>query len=120
MDAKQESASMAKPVASANVTFIAARDGGRNTVPRMNANPCYRSHIVVQDASIRHATYDDAGMGNEHYMGVEFIGGPDTIEFDVSFDCTLRFMYHPRVDPLQKMALHSRFAKVVASLHSER
>ena len=76
MDAHQESNTDAKPIASASVTFIATVDGGRKTMPHLNTEPYYRPHIVVQGSTIRHAAYDDAGMGNEQYMGVEFADGP--------------------------------------------
>ena len=52
---------------------------------------------MVQDATIRHAAYDDAGMGNEQYMGVEFVDGPEDPDFNVALGCTLRFMHHARV-----------------------
>ncbi len=98
MDAHRESNTDANPIASASVTFIAAVDGGRETMPYLNTEPYYRPHIVVQDPTIRHAAYDDAGMGNEQYMGVEFVDGPEDADFNVPLGCTLRFMYHPRVD----------------------
>ncbi len=98
MDARQESNAVAKPTASACITFIAAAHGGRKAMPNLNVEPYYRPHIVVQDPRVRHATCDDAGLGNEHYMGVEFVAGPDNADFDVSLRCALRFMYYPRVD----------------------
>lgn len=98
MDTQADSNAVAKPTASVTVTFLSAENGGRKTMPNFNAKPFYRPHIVVQDPTIRHATYDDAGMGNEHYMGIEFVAGPDDAEFDVPLPCTLRFTYFPRVD----------------------
>ena len=97
MDAQQKSNDGTLPTASASVTFIAAVNGGRNAIPHLNTEPYYRPHIVVQDPAIRHATCDN-GMGDEHYMGVEFVAGPDNADFDVPLRCTLRFMYYPGVD----------------------
>ena len=98
MNAPQEMEADTRPTASAKVTFISAVNGGRKTIPNLNATPFYRPHIVVQDPTIRHATYDGARMGNEHYMGIEFVAGPEDADFDIAMECTLRFTYSPRVD----------------------
>jgi len=97
MDNQQASNTDSRPIASAIVTFLSAEDGGRKTIPCLNTKPFYRPHIVVQDSSIRHATYDASGMGNEHYMGIEFVSGPEDVGFDIPFQCKFRFI-HPRVD----------------------
>ena len=93
-----EPSSSEQPIANARVTFIATTAGGRETIPTLNQMPYYRPHIVVQDSSIRQATYDDAGISNEHYMGVEFVAGPESADFEMPVRCKLRFTYYPRVD----------------------
>lgn len=98
MEPQADSNALTIPTASVTVTFLSPEIGGRNTMPNFSEKPLYRPHIVVQDPSIRHATYDDAGMCNEHYMGIEFVAGPDDADFDVPLQCTLRFTYFPRVN----------------------
>jgi len=81
-----------------DVTFLSADDGGRNALPSFVVKPCYRTHIVIQEPTTRSPKIDKNGISNEEYLGVQFIDGPSSPEFNVSFRCTLRLMYHPSVD----------------------
>jgi len=76
---------------------------------------------VVQDATIRHAAYDDAGMGNEQYMGVEFVDGPEDADFNVALGCTLRFRQYKalttRLQPLTQLSLFVRAVALLRTAH---
>jgi translation elongation factor EF-Tu-like GTPase len=98
MNGEERNTEGVSAVVNAEVTFLSEADGGRNAMPHFNPPTPYRPHIVIQDSTIRAATYDERGMGNEHYLAVEFIGGPDSSTPGTSSKVAMLLSYFPRVD----------------------
>jgi translation elongation factor EF-Tu-like GTPase len=83
-----------KPIIDAEIVFLSKEEGGRTH----RIFEGYRPHIVIQSRSIRVATYDERGMGNEHYLGVRFLRCPAEYTVGTSANFTMELMHHPRVD----------------------
>ena len=94
----QEYTDVDTPVVIVDATFLAHEDGGRKTLPSFSQEPLYRPHIVIQDPATRSPKVDANGLSTEDYLGVQFIGGPKSPEFNRQHRYTLRLMYHPTVD----------------------
>ena len=86
------------PVVHVEATFLPRDEGGRQSLPSFDKQPWYRPHIVIQDSDVRSATVEANGVGNESYLGVQFIDGPTHPRFGHSEHFTVQLMYHPRVD----------------------
>lgn len=86
------------PVINTEVVFLSYDEGGRKTLPNFKAQPWYRPHIVIQDPMIRVATIDENGIGKEHYLGVEFIDGPEHVDPGYGNQYILRLLHHSRID----------------------
>ena len=75
------------PTIQADLTFLAAHEGGRKTLPDFVSGQ-YMPHLVVLDAA-------DV---EEEYLSVRFLDGPSNYTFGESGRFLLELMYHPRVD----------------------
>ena len=71
-----ENSKDSRPAAEAEITFLTASDCGRATISHFNSRPTYRPRIAIQDRTIRTATCNEHGMGNENFPGIVFIGSP--------------------------------------------
>ncbi|PHS11527.1 MAG: hypothetical protein COA78_09530 [Blastopirellula sp.] len=89
---------MDQPTVEAIATFLPHDEGGRSTLLTFKSEPWYRPHIVIQDSAIRTAEVDENGMNNENYLGVEFIDGPEHLQFGHRDQYQLRLFYSPAVD----------------------
>jgi hypothetical protein len=88
---------MSKPTLVAEVVFLSPDEGGRQAPPIFVAPVLYRSHLVVQDRSVRHARMRD-DMVDEDYWGVSFASGPAQFGFGERVRCVLSLDYFPKVD----------------------
>jgi hypothetical protein len=81
------------PVVQAEVTLFPELSHGRELLTAGQ----YRPHIVIGPQSQRVATRD-GNVITEKYLGVMFVGGPDTISPGQSAEVSLALMYFPDVD----------------------
>lgn len=59
----------------------------------------YRPHIVIGDPKQRQVKMKSGtNEGTEHYLGVQFVSGPDIAPFDTDFEAQMRLTYFPNVD----------------------
>jgi translation elongation factor EF-Tu-like GTPase len=82
------------PIITAEVVLLTTEDGGRSR----GIDQGYVPHIVVQSRTIRAATYDERGWGNEEYLGVRFVHCPSEYNAGESGMFKMELMYHPRVN----------------------
>src|SRR5687768_5932894 len=72
------------PLIEVEVTFIPESEGGRHTPPTLVwSSGSYRPHVVIGDSHQR----QDVMPGNEiqeNYLGIVFIAGPSSVEFNKS------------------------------------
>jgi hypothetical protein len=85
----------------AEVTFLPESEGGRREPPGLLSGGVYRPHLVIGDPTQRRAIL----IGNEvqeTYLGVAFMSGPESVEFDEPFtaELVLLFWPHPVYDSL--------------------
>jgi hypothetical protein len=78
------------------LTFLSPSEGGRDTPPPQigRAPGRYRPHIVIGDPNQRRAI----GVGNEGqetYLGVIFVSGPDELRFGEPIEAEAELMYYP-------------------------
>jgi hypothetical protein len=78
------------PVAAAKLTLLPELTHGR----RLLATGQYRPHIVIGPQSQRVAILD-GNRFTENYLGVMFVGGPDTMEPGDTAEVKLALMYFP-------------------------
>jgi hypothetical protein len=78
------------PVVQATVTLLDELTRGRRGL----SIGAYRPHIVMGPQTQRVAIRD-GNRFTENYLGVMFVGGPDTLEPGDSADVTLALMYFP-------------------------
>jgi hypothetical protein len=78
------------PVVEAKFTLLPERSHGR----RMLSSGNYRPHIVIGPESQRVAILDGNRL-TEKYLGVMFVGGPDTMEPGDTANVKLALMYFP-------------------------
>ena len=73
---------MDHPYAEIKIRFLAPDEGGRKSLPDLD-DAGYRPHLRI--------------VGDNEYLGVEFVDGPST--YDCSSNChtTVRFLYSPQV-----------------------
>jgi hypothetical protein len=88
---------MKRPTVTAEVVFLIASEGGRQSPPRVNEKGFYRPHLVIQDRTARRATLDEKGVANEEYLGIVFIEGPEQVRFGEPARCSLELVYFPTV-----------------------
>src|SRR4051794_13377399 len=63
----------ARRVIAAEITFIRAEDGGRQTLPRLEGADHYRPHLVVTGSGSDSSAVDDANVADADYLGVELL-----------------------------------------------
>ncbi len=87
------------PTIECSVTFLPECEGGRRyAFPNGSLSGCgYRPHLVVGDPQQRKAIVDENNVGQEEYLGVAFLKGPEVIEFGKPLSVQLVLMYHPYV-----------------------
>jgi hypothetical protein len=88
------------PTISCLVTFLTEEQGGRSSVlpPGALSRGVYLPHLVVGNPNQREATASYQGQGDEPYLGVAFVGGPEVIEAGSPLPVSLALMYFPQVD----------------------
>jgi hypothetical protein len=80
------------PVVEAHVTLLPELDHGR----KLLTTGQYRPHIGIGPQSQRVAVRDGDTI-TENYLGVMFVGGPDSLEPGGSGTMSLALMYFPEV-----------------------
>jgi len=78
------------PVAEAKLTLLSELSHGRRGL----STGQYRPHIVIGPQTQR-AAVRDGNRFTENYLGVMFVGGPDTMEPGDTADVKLALMYYP-------------------------
>jgi hypothetical protein len=87
---------MKQPRITAQITFLPASEGGRETLPTDFSGGQYRPHVVVGDPNQRKALLVN-NVAQEHYLGVAFVGGPSGVIAGEPFVADLALMYWPNV-----------------------
>ena len=87
---------MTKPRITAQITFLPASEGGRETLPTDFSGGQYRPHVVVGDPNQRKAVFVN-DVAQENYLGVAFVGGPSNVVTGASVVMELALMYWPNV-----------------------
>ncbi len=87
---------MQQPRVTAQITFLSATEGGRQSLPTDFSAGQYRPHVVVGDPSQRKALLVN-NVAQEKYLGVAFVGGPMEVVADEPFIAELALMYWPNV-----------------------
>jgi hypothetical protein len=87
---------MNQPRITAQITFLPASEGGRETLPTDFSGGQYRPHVVVGDPTQRKALIVNNVM-QENYLGVAFVGGPSSVVAGEPFVVDLALMYWPNV-----------------------
>jgi len=79
------------------VSFLPESEGGRRYAfpDGWLSSSRYRPHLVVGDPQQRTAIVDDNNVGQEEYLGVAFLKGPEVIEFGTLLLVQLVLLYHP-------------------------
>jgi hypothetical protein len=83
---------MKVPVVQAQVTLLSELSHGRQGL----SSGKYRPHIVIGPPSQR-AAIRDGNVLTEKYLGVMFVGGPDTLRPGESGEFSLALMYFPEL-----------------------
>ena len=87
---------MKQPRITAQITFLPASEGGRETLPTDFSGGQYRPHVVVGDLNQRKALLVN-NVAQEHYLGVAFVGAPSVVIAGEPFVADLALMYWPNV-----------------------
>ena len=87
---------MKQPRIKAQITFLPASEGGRETLPTDFSGGQYRPHLVVGDPNQRKAVFVN-NVAQEDYLGVAFVGGPSGVVPGEPFVADLALMYWPNV-----------------------
>lgn len=87
---------MEKPRITAQITFLSASEGGRETLPNDFLGGDYRPHVVVGDPNQRKGIFVN-NVAKEKYLGVAFVGGPSNVVAGEPFIAELALMYWPNV-----------------------
>jgi hypothetical protein len=87
---------MKQPRIKAQITFLPASDGGRETLPTDFSDGKYRPHVVVGNPNQRKAVFVN-NVAQETYLGVAFVAGPSNVVASESFLAQLALMYWPNV-----------------------
>jgi hypothetical protein len=87
---------MNQPRIKAQITFLAASEGGRTVIPTGFSDGKYRPHVVVGDPNQRKALLVN-NVAQETYLGVAFVAGPSNVVAGQSFIAELALMYWPNV-----------------------
>src|ERR1043165_9029001 len=83
---------MQQPRITAEITFLPASEGGRETLPNDFSGGRYRPHVVVGDPNQRKAVLVN-NVAQEKYLGVAFVGGPSNVIAGEPFVAELALMY---------------------------
>ncbi len=87
---------MNQPRIQAQITFLSASEGGRNSPPTDVSDGAYRPHLVVGDPNQRKAWPVD-NVAQETYLGVTFVGGSSRVVAGEPFLAELELLYWPNV-----------------------
>jgi hypothetical protein len=80
----------------AEITFLASSEGGRETLPTDFSSGRYRPHVVVGDPKQREAVLIN-NVEQEKYLGAAFVGAPSNVVAGEPFVAELALMYWPNV-----------------------
>jgi hypothetical protein len=84
--------SMMVPIAVANLTLLPELSRGRRL---FWSEGQYRPHIVIGPQSQRTAIIREGNRLTENYLGVAFVGGPETMEPGDTAEVKLALMFFP-------------------------
>ena len=87
---------MNQPRIKAQITFLAASEGGRTVIPTDFSDGKCRPHVVVGDPNQRKALLLN-NVAQETYLGVALVAGPSNVVAGQSFIAELALMYWPNV-----------------------
>src|SRR5262245_32176502 len=87
---------MKQPRITAQITFLPASEGGRESLPNDFSGGQYRPHVVVGDPNQRKAVLVNS-VAQEKYLGVAFVGGPLEVVAGEPFLAEFALMYWPNV-----------------------
>jgi hypothetical protein len=87
---------MQQPSITAQITFLPAYEGGRETLPNDFSGGRYRPHVVVGDPNQRKPVFVN-NVAQEKYLGVAFVGGPSNVVAGEPFVAELALVYSPNV-----------------------
>ena len=87
---------MKQPRITAQITFLPATEGGRESLPNDFSSGQYRPHVVAGDPTQRKALFVN-NVAQEEYLGVAFVGGPIGVIAGEPFVAELALMYWPNV-----------------------
>ena len=79
------------------VTFLSKNEGGRPLPAGLlkSKDYIYSPHLVVGDPSQRQALFDKNNRALEHYLGVWFCDGPESITPNVAVPAKVKLLYYP-------------------------
>jgi hypothetical protein len=87
---------MKQPRIKAQIRFLPASEGGRETLPTDLSGGQYRPHLVAGDPHQRKALFVN-NVAQETYLGVAFLDGPTNVVAGQTFIAELALMYWPNV-----------------------
>jgi len=87
---------MQQPRITAEITFLAPSEGGRETLPSDFSGGRYRPHVVVGNPKQRKAVLLN-NAAQENYLGVAFVDAPSNVVAGEPAVVELALMYWPNV-----------------------